>query len=292
MPKKKILHFDGLYGDLSSSKNEVYIFLELIKTRSERFDWKINPHIHSHLYQVFCIESGDVQLETSESTLSLKTPLIIAIPPGILHGLQYSPAVKGNILTLSDTFFETLFAPAASLLLHFDSLKVVTFLNQKKAFAQLMEIIKLLKAELFNEKTEKKLLTASLLQQFFILLQRHSETSVQPLLPDTNQTLLHYRRFVQLVKTTSTPQLIPAYAKEIGISAVHLNRICNQVCGKSALLIVQEHLVEQSKNHLAHSTKSIAEIAYLLNFEYPNYFARLFKKLNGLSPKEYRKTKR
>lgn len=287
-----MLHFEGLYGDLDSRKNEAYIFLELIKTRSEHFDWKINPHIHSHLYQVFCIESGDVQLETSETTLSLKTPLIIVIPPGVLHGLQYNPAVKGNILTLSDTVFETLFAPAASLLLHFDSLKVVTFLNQKKVFAQLKEIIKQLQTELFNEKTEKKLLIESLLRQFFIVLQRQSETSSTSLLPDTNQTLLHYRRFMQLVKTTSTPQLIPVYAKQIGISAVHLNRVCNQVCGKSALLIVQEHLVEQSKNHLAHSTKSIAEIAYLLNFEYPNYFARLFKKLNGISPKEYRKSKR
>lgn len=286
-----MLHFDGLYGDLDSKKNETYIFLELIKTRSERFDWKINPHIHSHLYQVFCIESGDVQLETSETTLSLKTPLIMVISPGVLHGLQYNPAVKGDILTLSDTFFETLFALAASLLLHFDSLKVVTFLNQKKVFAHLKEIIKQLKTELFNEKTEKKLLVESLLRQFFIVLQRQSETSGTSLLPDTNQTLLHYRRFMQLVKTTSTPQLIPVYAKQIGISAVHLNRVCNQVCGKSALLIVQEHLVEQSKNHLAHSTKSIAEIAYLLNFEYPNYFARLFKKLNGLSPKEYRKSK-
>jgi AraC family transcriptional regulator, transcriptional activator of pobA len=292
MAKKRILHFDGLYGDLDSNKKEGYIFLELIKTRSESFDWKINPHVHSHLYQVFCIESGDVQLETHETTEVLKTPVIIIIAPGILHGLQYSPAVKGDILTLSDTVFETLFASAASLLLHFDGLTVVSFTHQKKAFTQLMDILKQVKTELFNEKTEKKLLTESLLRQFFIVLQRHSETRVQPLLPDTNQTLLHYRRFVQLVKATNIPQLIPAYAKEIGISAVHLNRICNQVCGKSALLIVQEHLVEQSKNHLAHSTKSIAEIAYLLNFEYPNYFARLFKKLNGISPKEYRKTKR
>ncbi|MFX5756507.1 helix-turn-helix domain-containing protein, partial [Acinetobacter baumannii] len=68
----------------------------------------------------------------------------------------------------------------------------------------------------------------------------------------------------------------------------HLNRICNEVRGKSALSIIQEHLIEQAKTYLLHTSYSVSEIAYLLNFEYPNYFARLFKKLNGVSPREFR----
>jgi AraC family transcriptional activator of pobA len=292
MAKKKLLHYDGLYGDLGSSKKENYIFLELIKTRSESFDWKINPHVHTRLYQVFCIESGKVQLETSGQTTFLKTPVIAVIPPGLLHGLQYNPAVKGYILTLSDTVFESLFTAAPTMLMHFDDLKTILFASQKDEFNKIMELVKQLNTELFNEKTEKKLLIESLLRQFFIQLLRLSESHTASVLPDTNQTLLYYRKFIQLVKASKSPVSIPAYAKETGISAVHLNRICNQVCNKSALLIVQEHLVEQSKNYLAHSNYSIAEIAYQLNFEYPNYFARLFKKINGVSPKEYRKSKR
>jgi AraC family transcriptional regulator, transcriptional activator of pobA len=292
MTKKKILHFDGLYGDLAKSKKEGYIFLELIKTRSETFDWVIKPHIHSQLYQVFCIESGNVILDSSEHSTALKTPCIIIIPPGTLHGLQYSPAVKGNILTLSDTVFEGLFASTSSLLFHFDSPLIVFFSGRKNEFRKLMELIKQINTELFNEQSGKKLFLTSLLSQFFIALLRLSETSEDNKFQDTNQTLGYYRNFIQLVKNTERLKSIPAYAKQAGISPVHLNRICNQVCGKSALLIVQEHLIQQSKNYLAHSSYSIAEIAYLLNFEYPNYFARLFKKLQGISPKEYRKSKR
>ena len=292
MAKKKLLHFDGLYGDLSSSKKESYIFLELIKTRSESFDWMIKPHVHSHLYQVFCIESGQVLLESSEKKIHLKTPVIAVIPPGMLHGLQYNLSVKGYILTLSDSVFELLFSNTGSLLLQFDSLKTISFTGQKKEFKKLVDIIKQLDAELFNERTEKKLLLFALLSQFFITLLRLSETNNSNTLQDTNQTLLYYRKFLQSVKTTMVPKSIPSYAKETGISAVHLNRACNLVCGKSALLIVQEHLIKLSKNYLVHSSYSIAEIAYLLNFEYPNYFARFFKKLNGLSPKEYRQSKR
>ncbi|MDX2048670.1 MAG: helix-turn-helix transcriptional regulator [Chitinophagaceae bacterium] len=293
MVKKKILHFDGLYGDLAPQGKEAYIFLELIKTRSETFDWVVKPHIHSQLYQVFCIESGKVILEASENSATLKPPCIIIIPPGTMHGLRYSPDVKGHILTMSDNVFDELFPGSASLLLHFDDLQVISFEKKgRNDFTAFIGLIEKINAELFGEQAEKQLMLYALLSQLFIALFRKSETVAAGSLKDTNQTLHFYRRFIQLVKNAKSPRSIPIYSKELGISAVHLNRICNQACGKSALLIVQEHLVQQSKNYLAHSSYSISEIAYLLNFEYPNYFARLFKKLNGISPKEYRRMKR
>lgn len=292
MVKKKLLHFDGLYGDLSHSKKDSFIFLELIKTRSESFNWMIKPHVHTHLYQVFCIESGQVIVELSEKKISIKTPAIVVIPPGTLHGLQYSTAVKGNILTLSDTVFEALFSNTGSLLLQFDSLKAIPFTGKKNEFNKLLNIIKQADTEIFNERTGKKILLHALLSQFFIALLRVYETNAGSTLHDTNQTLLYYRKFVQSVKINGTSKTIPAYAREMGVSAVHLNRICNQVCSKSALLIVQEHLIEQSKSYLSHSSYSIAEIAYHLNFEYPNYFARLFRKITGLTPTEFRNNER
>ena len=126
------------------------------------------------------------------------------------------------------------------------------------------------------------------LTQFFVTLYRKVLIDGSGNVKDTNATLQYYRKFIQLVKTADYPKSIPAFAKELGISAVHLNRICNEVCEKSALLLVQEYVIQQAKNYLSHTSYTVAEIAYLLNFEYPNYFARLFKKLNGVSPKEYR----
>jgi AraC family transcriptional regulator, transcriptional activator of pobA len=128
----------------------------------------------------------------------------------------------------------------------------------------------------------------ALLCRLFIYIHRLILNHGNHLIKDTNQSLQYYRKFMQLVKAADRQKTIPAYAKELNITAVHLNRICNEVRGKSALSLVQEHLIEQAKNYLLHTSYSISEIAYLLNFEYPNYFARLFKKLNGVSPKAYR----
>ena len=284
--KKKLTYYDGLYGDLNYRPDGNYIFLELIETRSKGFDWVIKPHLHAHLYQIFCIESGKITLDSSAQSQPLKTPCILVIPPNTLHGLNYSADVKGNILTISDAVFDDLFPSSASLSCEFETLKYIALIPA--SFKKLNLLINELNEELFANKMGKRVMLNSLLHQLFISLHRMILINGNDIHGDTNTTLHYYRRFIQSVKTVGKQKSIPAFAKELGITAVHLNRICNQVCGKPALLIVQEHLIEQAKNYLSHTSLTIAEIAYNLNFEYPNYFARLFKKLNGVSPKEYR----
>jgi len=52
--------------------------------------------------------------------------------------------------------------------------------------------------------------------------------------------------------------------------------------------MVQEHLIQQAQKYLIHTTYTVSEISYLLKFEYPNYFAKLFRKHTGVAPKTYR----
>ena len=44
------------------------------------------------------------------------------------------------------------------------------------------------------------------------------------------------------------------------------------------------------KNTLLNTSYSVSEIAYFLNFSDPAYFSRLFKKVVGVPPGEFRKT--
>lgn len=284
--KKKLAYYDGLYGDNDFKRKTNYIFLELIETRTKGFDWVIKPHFHAHLYQIFLVESGDVLLENSEKSLSLQIPCILVIPPNTIHGFLYSKNVKGHILTISDSVFDKIFSNASDLVVEFETLKYIIL--SPNLYEQIQLLFTEINEELFTKKINKELMLHALLCRLFIYIHRLILNHGNHLIKDTNQSLQYYRKFMQLVKAADRQKTIPAYAKELNITAVHLNRICNEVRGKSALSLVQEHLIEQAKNYLLHTSYSISEIAYLLNFEYPNYFARLFKKLNGISPKAYR----
>ena len=239
---EQIKHYDGLYGDLNFKRRNDYIFLEMIETRSVGFDWVITEHIHSNLYQFFFIESGSVQFKGPAALQQLATPCILIIPPHTLHGLQYSADVKGNILTISDMVMDDICRELPSVLVSFESFHLLSF-NKKKdtAYIKIRCTLADINNELFANRPEKKPFLHACFQQLFIYLLRLFQTNEINTADDTNTTYKHFRTFQLLVKKSETTRSMPSFAKEIGISTVHLNRICKQVAGKSALHFCQEY---------------------------------------------------
>jgi AraC-like DNA-binding protein len=80
------------------------------------------------------------------------------------------------------------------------------------------------------------------------------------------------------------------FASKLNVTPNYLSDTIRHHSGKSALTVIHEFVIEEAKNHLKNSNKTVAEISYLLGFEYPNYFSRLFKQKTKLSPTEYRKS--
>ncbi len=60
--------------------------------------------------------------------------------------------------------------------------------------------------------------------------------------------------------------------------------------GKTAMENLHLHMIDKAKDLLLESDASVATVAYQLGFEYPQYFARLFKKKTGMTPTEYRRS--
>lgn len=77
-------------------------------------------------------------------------------------------------------------------------------------------------------------------------------------------------------------------ANELSLSARYLSDLLKQETGKTALDHIHIALVNEAKNILLSTDKTVTETAYELGFENPPYFSRLFKKVVGLTAKEYR----
>jgi AraC family transcriptional activator of pobA len=81
---------------------------------------------------------------------------------------------------------------------------------------------------------------------------------------------------------------VPQYADALRVPPVRLNRLCLKIAGKTAFEMTQERLMLEACRKLTYVPASVAGIAYELGFQDPAYFSRLFKKLVGVTPKEYR----
>ena len=285
--QKNITNYEGLYGDTNGKYSAEYIFLEPIATRSQTFDWTIKPHIHSSLFQVFVVENGQVSFQDTSLEHQVKAPCIFVVPPTHLHGLTYTPDVSGYILTISESMIEDIFKTFSVNFKTFTQTQILSNFIEPSAFEKLIFVIKDMEKELFTEQVERSVMLKAHLINFFVSLYRMSQEDVEDVKKD-GLSLTYFRKFQQSIKRSEYPKSIPAFAEELNITPVHLNRICRTVAGKSAIELVHQNIITEAQKYLLHTSYSVSEIAYLLKFEYPNYFAKLFKKYVGVSPKEFR----
>ena len=77
-------------------------------------------------------------------------------------------------------------------------------------------------------------------------------------------------------------------AELVNLSPGYLGDLLKKETGLNAQEHIHQAIIEQAKNSLQNSNKSVSEIAYKLGFEYPQYFSRLFKQKTGVTPLEFR----
>ena len=106
------------------------------------------------------------------------------------------------------------------------------------------------------------------------------------LLAQFNQQLDTYFESGQLEKK-GVPS-IELLAEKLSVSQRYLSDTLKKETSKTSTEHLQLYLINEAKNMLLQPDLTVADVAYELGFEYPQYFSRLFKKKEGLSPTAYR----
>lgn len=76
------------------------------------------------------------------------------------------------------------------------------------------------------------------------------------------------------------------FAGELAYSARYFGDMVHKATGGTAIGYIHSFIVDQGKNLLMRGY-SISETAFRLGFEYPHHFTRIFKKVSGMTPREF-----
>lgn len=79
------------------------------------------------------------------------------------------------------------------------------------------------------------------------------------------------------------------FSDKLHLSPNYLSNMLRSLTGKSTQQHIQDKLIEKSKELLTTTNLSVAEIAYIFGFEYPQSFNKLFKNKTQYTPLAYRK---
>lgn len=91
----------------------------------------------------------------------------------------------------------------------------------------------------------------------------------------------------------SMPKALPTVqylADQLKTSPSYLSDMLRSLTGQNAQHHIHNKLIEKAKERLSTTESSISEIAYMLGFEHPQSFSKLFKSKTNVSPSEFRQS--
>lgn len=148
------------------------------------------------------------------------------------------------------------------------------------------QFIKLNKIWMVNT-VENKLKAKSIVYDVYSKL---CELSIKEYLPNESKKLILEISNSILENSLNSELNISKILENYDISEVHFRRLFKKMYGLSPVKLVQNIRINKAKQLLIDKNISINNIAAMCGYEDTFYFSRIFKKVTGLTPSEYRKT--
>jgi AraC family transcriptional activator of pobA len=284
----------ALYGEEIKASNAEFVHIEFIATRSRLYDWHIDRHTHSGLFQVLFLLQGHVSAEIDGVIHACDGPVAITIHPSVVHAFTFSEEAEGFVLTVDQhiIFTEDTRHQDAGLTDLFSSLftqpRTIDLRTSPDIKARLETLLHMLLSESAWPLTGHTIMLEWLARCALLLLVRvHADHAVADETGRYDFEL--FQRFRGLVETHYKQQWpVSQYAEQLHVTPSKLNRLCLKLTNESAFDITQQRLILEACRKLTYLSSGIARIAYELGFQDPAYFSRLFKRQTGLTPKAFR----
>lgn len=106
----------------------------------------------------------------------------------------------------------------------------------------------------------------------------------------THEEILMQRFLAEVREHSHSQRKLLFYADRLNISLGHLFSVVKRVSGKSPGEWIDDYVTEEARAMLKGTNLTIQQISYQLGFPSQSFFGKFFKRVTGLSPKEYRET--
>lgn len=282
----------ALYGESAIQGLEM-LHVEDVQSRSERYQWEIDPHVHHGLYQVLWLHQGSAEVLLDEHRATLAGPAAIVVPPGVVHGFRFAQGTDGLVLTFSARFliegeFQAVGEACRAL---FAAPRVMQFEPAQVLSTRLNALSRELFAEFTLPGSDGSPVPLWLARALVWRLSQASALGQQVQDKRAHQHQALFTRFLLLIEQHFLEHWpLDRYASRLGLSTPRLNRLVRSERGVSALELVHERLTREACRRLIYVAAPAARLASELGFEDPAYFSRFFKRRTGQSPQSYRQT--
>ncbi|MES2536797.1 MAG: helix-turn-helix domain-containing protein [Pseudomonadota bacterium] len=277
-----------LYGEFEQWLMPDMVHCETIAARSELHDWQIDPHQHHGLFQILYLKSGSAKIRLDDRHHDLGADGILLVPQMCIHGFKFSRDADGHVITLAYPLLGKISHGIGDWLTRLGSPHIHRLADDDES-ACLKTAFRALDIEYKGNAPHRNLLMESLLQAILIWLGRTASPAARAQTKGINRGEEHFAHFCAMIEEDYARHFpVAHYAHRTGITPAHLNVLCRQAVGQSALALIHERLLLEAKRKLVYTSMTVSVVSDTLGFSDPAYFTRFFKRQIGLSPKDFR----
>ncbi|CAM3891491.1 AraC family transcriptional regulator [Flavobacterium sinopsychrotolerans] len=249
------------------------------------------PHRHNSYVLVF-FTKGSGTHEIDFDVFAIQPGSMFFLQPGQMHHWNLSDDVEGFVIFYSQEMYNLYFGQKTiadypfyssvdnkpemvfevselkAILPYFESLIIETQSNQLLKQDKIMNLLDIIHIEIARKYSETHLHEAHSynvkIKNFEVLLEQNFKTEKSPFF----------------------------YASQLNITLKHLNRICNEMLQKTTTEVITARIILEAKRMLMDKKFTVNEVATELGFDDYSYFTRLFKKYAGMTPTDFRISKK
>lgn len=255
-------------------------------------------HTHTKEYEIYFLLSGKRRFFVDHTLYTLEKGDILLIEKGSLHRSTY---IKENskentymheryVIRFQESYLLMFQERYGKEIIQniFSSPYIKIPVNRREYITNLFEQMEV---ECKNEDEYSELLIKGYLHELFVFILRYQklqETGMEQLdeVDDTIQSVAKY-----ISENYAMSISLEDAARKANMSVTYFSRKFKRVTGFGFKEYLCSVRLKEAERRLLETKESITEIALQCGFNDSNYFGDVFKKVRGISPRQYRKSR-
>jgi AraC family transcriptional regulator, transcriptional activator of pobA len=247
------------------------------------------PPTRATTHTLIYLTSGIATMNVGFKKTEIRRNQCIVVPAGQVFSYEKHEKNEGFILNFNDRFLIGRASP--DLLREFDFLNLwgdtVITLHESVGALVGRNLQRVLNEYKCNGITNSRLIISYVTAMLYEL----KAASAGSLKTKSTTHLDITFRFREALKNHLTQKhTVSDYASLLNVSPNHLNKVLKEATGKNASRWIAESLVAEAKVLLAQTPDAVKTIAWKLGMEDHSYFSRLFKKIEKMTPIEFKRS--
>jgi AraC family transcriptional activator of pobA len=285
-PRKIPVYPLTAYSDGMTRNSSVFVgsYQDSVRQRPNRLS------IHRHDYFELFLLEGNGEHFNDFATYPITTTTVVCVSPGQVHFWKDEGSLRGPMICFTQDFAEKDASPGYSLLQHSYWFPVGTAPIMKLSGDQAREtrsLIDEMQREFSAREEGSDQILRLLLQALLYRISRFypSQSTETSLLPQARLLRDFLFRLEQSFRAVTS---VTDYANLLRVSTEALSEAVKAQTGKTVGTLIRQRILLEAQRLLLHTSLTVSEIAYNLNFADPSYFIRFFRRLTGKTPIGFR----